>query len=96
VGRKRHGQQRQRDLRGELGATTQRNPDQAQTLIKDTCSYDALNRLSAVSESSLEHRGRRLMDLAVCAELTPMIATAIATINQANTWGTSIRSQTLA
>jgi len=26
VGRKRHGQQRQRDLRGELGATTQRNP----------------------------------------------------------------------
>ena len=68
------------------------NGDQAQYLIQDSYTYDALNRLSAVNESSL--------DIAGGGSWTAQFAQAYSydrygnrTINAGETWGTGINNK---
>ncbi len=63
--------------------------DQAQTLTQDSYTYDALNRLSAVNESSLDIAGGGSW-ISQFAQVYSYDRYGNRTINQANTWGTGI------
>ena len=63
--------------------------DQAQTLTQDSYSYDALNRLSAVNESSLDIAGGGSW-VSQFAQVYSYDLYGNRTIDQTNTWGTGI------
>jgi len=63
--------------------------DQAQYLIQDSYNYDALNRLSAVNESSLDIAGGGSW-ISQFAQVYSYDRYGNRTIDQANTWGTGI------
>jgi RHS repeat-associated protein len=64
-------------------------PDQAQTLTQDSYTYDALNRLSAVNESTLDIAGGGSW-ISQFAQVYSYDRYGNRTINQASTWGTNI------
>ncbi|MDX6501147.1 MAG: hypothetical protein QOG23_4407 [Blastocatellia bacterium] len=63
--------------------------DQAQTLTQDSYSYDALNRLSAINESSLDIAGGGSW-ISQFAQVYGYDRYGNRTIDQTNTWGTNI------
>ena len=63
--------------------------DQAQTLTQDSYNYDALNRLSAVNESSLDIAGGGSW-ISQFAQVYDYDRYGNRTINQTSTWGTGI------
>ncbi|MEK6334072.1 MAG: LamG-like jellyroll fold domain-containing protein [Acidobacteriota bacterium] len=63
--------------------------DQAQTLIQDSYTYDALNRLSAVNESSLDIAGGGPW-VSQFAQVYNYDRYGNRTINQTSTWGANI------